>query len=336
MMLNKKFCFALLIGLLSFAGGQRLGATGVERQPLDEIRAKMATEGWKEIGEGVFERQLGGAKAEHLGYGREGLVWTIGELNRQLDELAREYRKYPSDDLAKVIDHLSARVADAQRELRNMKSFSSLSDALVGPSCSICYSATADAFSLTPSQGVGAVAEAKFNNDCGNSGDTYAFAYARGTLNGTTTTLTQEDLHSGTSVTSHAAATVNGASDCLSAARSYVQSTALAIIYTTSTNNSSCPAPPPPPSPTVAITGPSNVVTGYSCVSATWTATISNLPAPYTYKWFENGVLKSTNSSYTKLVCYGVDNFRLDLTVTGSNGVSASDPDGLAVTVTRR
>lgn len=103
-MSNKKRWIAVLgLGFLTLAGAHRLSAADTERQQWAEIKSKLKAEGWSAISEGVFERQLGPGKVEHLGYGREGLAWTIGDLRRQLDRLMEIYQLYPSEDLAEAI-----------------------------------------------------------------------------------------------------------------------------------------------------------------------------------------------------------------------------------------
>lgn len=332
-MINRKYRTAVLcLVLMTFLGGSGLWAADPEKQQWAEIKTKMAAEGWKQISQGVFERRLGENKVEHLGYGQEGLVWTIGELNRQLSLLNQEYQSYPSEDLAEVIDELGIKIANAKRELRNMpKGISSMTAAVAGASCSnICYSATADAYALTNVQGVAAVADAKFNSTCGYSGDTYAYAYARATLNGTTTTVTQQDPHTGTNVTSHAAASANGGSisgtPCYSSANSYAQSSALGISYSTSDTNSLCPVIQTPTAPQVTITGTDyEYFIGTTCRSRTWSSTVTGGATPYTYQWKYNSTVVGTGSSYTRSVCPLAGSFTLTLTVTGSNGLSGSD-----------
>src|SRR4029079_4102771 len=198
--MNRK-CWTTLFGLACavLSGGDSLMAASPD--PMAQLKAKMQKEGWKMVTDGVFERQLGANKIEHLGYGREGLAWTVGDLSRRLERLQKEQERYPSERLAKIIDDLSYQVAKARKELWNLdqnpQGLSQATAAVTGPSCSsICYSATADAYELTTAQGVGAVAHATFNSACGHSGETFAYAYARATLNGTTTTVTQSDPHS--------------------------------------------------------------------------------------------------------------------------------------------
>jgi hypothetical protein len=320
--------------MIQSEGKEDSQAADPESRQWAEVKAKMKAEGWSQIGDGVFERRLGTGKVEHLGYGKEGLAWTIGELRRQLGSLKQQYQSQPSEELGKIIDELSVKISSAEHELRAApKGMSRLTAALAGASCSnICYSATADAYPLTSTQGVAAVADAKFNSSCGYSGDAYAYAYAVATLSGTTTTISQSDPHTGTNVTSHAAASVNGGSitgtPCASSASSYAQSSTLGISYTTSATNSLCPASPPPPM-SVAISG-----TYYEyfsgpggCRSRTWTATVSNGASPFSYVWKKNGTVVGTNSStYTQTICPIAGGFTLDVTATGSNSVSAAAP----------
>ncbi len=325
-MLSRKYwTSAICLGLMTLGGGSHLwAATSPERQKAEEIQAKMKAEGWKEISQGVFERQLGPNKVEHLGYGREGLAWTIGEMNQRIEHLRKENETYPSAKLTKTIDELTFQSAKARHELWRMeqssaKGLSSITAAVTGGSCSsICYSATADAYPLTSTQGVGAVADATFNSTCGYSGDTYAYAYARATSGGTTTTITQTDPHTGTSVSSHAAGTVNGGSvtgtPCYSEASSYATSTALGISYSTSDTNSSCPATPC----TASISGTSYeyFATG-GCRSRTFTAVVSGCTAT-SYSWKIGGTVVGTGSTYTRSICATAASFTLDLTVNGT------------------
>lgn len=317
----KKIWTAVLC-LISILGVQHLSAAGPEKETWKEIKAKLRAEGWKQVSDRVFERQRTDTKVERLAYGREGLVWTIGELKGRLKSLQEEYQRHPSEDLAKVIDNLTTRIANAREGLRGTADgVSSLSEAsTIG--CSRCYSATVDAYPLTGSQGVGAVADAKFSSDCGNTGDTYAFAYARATLNGVTTTKTQEDPRSGSNATSHAAATMNGSVDCYSEAYAATQSSALNIFYSTTETNFSCPPPVTPLS--VSISGSTyEYFAGNTCRSRSWTAAGSGGSSPYTYQWYYNGTAVGTGSTYARSVCPGNYSFQLRVVVTDSTGATA-------------
>jgi hypothetical protein len=332
---------ALCLGLLTFAGGSGLLAAEktakVAADPEQELKAKMTAVGFKEITRGVFERQRGRDKTEHLGYGREGLVWMVGELTRQHDALLKEYQSYPSEDLHKVIDGLSLKIADARRELRSSKSLSAVSAAVIGSGCSLCYSATSDAYPLsgTSGQGVGAVADASFSSSCGFSGDTDAYAYARATLAGTTTTHIVDDPHTGTSVTSHAAATLNGTSNCLSMTSASAVSTALGISYSTSDTNSTCPMP------AATISGPATAsIAGTSCQTLTWTATTNGGASPFSYAWTIDGASAGTSSSTSVSQTYCGNNTthsqtaNVALTVTDSTSQTASSSFATAISYT--
>ncbi len=188
--------------------------------------------------------------------------------------------------------------------------------------CNMCYSATVDAYPLPTSQGVGAVADAKFNSDCGYSGNTYAFAYARATLNGTTTTKTQEDPRAGSNVASHAAATMNGSVDCFSEAYAATQSSSLGISYSTTETNFLCPANTTPLS--ASISGTSyEYFSGPGCRTRSWSAAGSGGTSPYTYQWYYNGTAVGTGSTYSRSICPAHASFQLSVVVTDSRGATA-------------
>lgn len=321
-MISSKFwTAAICLGVMTLLGGDRLSAAGPVKKQSDDAKATMEAAGWKQISEGVFERRLGPDKVEHLGFGREGLSWTIGEMNWKLEFLREEQESYPSEELSQAIDDLTARIEGAKSELRKLDQqavdgMSSMTEAVSGSNCSsVCYSATADAYPLTSTQGVGAVAEAKFNSACGYSGNTYAYAYARATQGTTTTTYSQEDPRTGTNVTSSAAASVNGSLDCFSEAYASMSSPALEISYSTSDTNYSCPPVQPC---SVTITGTSyEFFTTLGCRTRTWTANVSGC-TPSTYQWKYNGTVVGTGSTYSRSICPSHSSFTLDVTVNGT------------------
>lgn len=293
----------------------------------DAFKAQKVKEGWQEIATGVLERKLGSGKVEHLGVGREGLAFNLTSMMQQLDNLKAEYASYPSEQLARTIDELALAIATARIELPGVPLLAQADfSRIAGPSCSsICYSATADAYPLTATQGVGAVASASFNSTCGYTGNTYAYAYARATLGTTTTIVSQADPKSGAAINSSASATVNGGSTpttpCYSEANSYAQSSTLGISYSTSDTNSTCPAPI---NPTVTILGSTyEYFSGTGCRNVTWTSSVSPTGS-YSYQWTYNGTPVGTASSYTRSVCSGNYTFTLGLTASNGTG-SGSD-----------
>jgi hypothetical protein len=249
---TKSWTAVLSLGFVSLVGGYGLFAADQERLSPDQLGAKMKNEGWTEVSKGVFKRRLGANKVERLGYGREGLAWTIGELTRRIERLQQEQESYPSAELAEIIEDLRAHLAKSKAGLAQLDSEpeDGLSSVTAAACSSVTYSATADAYSLTGTAGVGAVADASFSNGCGELGDTFAYAYARATQGTNTVALSDSDPRSGTSVASHAAASVNGTSvtgiPCYSEASSFVQSSALGISYSTSDSNGDCSGATPP------------------------------------------------------------------------------------------
>ena len=317
----KKLCTAILC-LAGILGVQQPSAAGSQKQTWKDIKAELRADGWNQVSEKVFERQVTETRVERLAYGREGLVITISEMKSRLKSLEEEYQRHPSEDLAKVIANLAARIEAAREQLRApADGIASMTEASV-TGCNRCYSGTADAYPLTSSQGVGAVADAKFTSDCGNSGNTYAYAYARATLNGTTTTKTQEDPRSGSNATSHAAAAVNGSVDCFSEAYASTQSSALGISYSTTDTNYSCPATATPLSASISGTD-YEYFAGTGCRSRTWTASVSGGSTPYTYQWYYNNTAVGTGSTYTRSVCGSHMSFQLKLVATDSTGATA-------------
>ncbi len=338
MITRKCWTAAICLGLMTLLGGDCLSAADTGKKDLADAKAKMVVEGWKEISKGVFERRLGPNKVEHMGFGREGMLWTIGDMSRRLEFLRQEQESYPSEKLAKIIEDLTLDITKTRRELWNFElsaseGLSNITANVTGASCSnICYSATADAYPFTSGQGVAAVAEAKFNSTCGYSGTTSAYAYARATSGTTTTTVTQTDPDSGTNIISSASASVSGGSvsgiPCYSEASSSAASSALGISYSTSDTNSLCPAP----TCTVTITGTTyELFTTLGCRNRTWSASISGC-TPTSYQWKYNGTVVGTGSTYTRSICPAHSSFQLDLSITHSGG-TASDPNGHFVTV---
>ena len=326
--MNRKCWTAVaFLGLATLLGGDRLWA--VDASQMDQLKSKLTKDGWKEVAEGVFERQLGPNKVERLGHGREGLSWNIGELSRKLERFKEEHELYPSAELAKIIADLTRQIARSKEALWNLdvdaeKGLSNAVEAVSGGSCSsICYSATADAYPLSGTQGVGATASASFSSSCGYSGTTFAYSYARATLGSTTTTHTQSDPDSGTSITSQATSTVNGGSvtgiPCYSEASASADSTALGISYSTSDTNSSCPAP----DCAATISGTSYesfiIGSGGGCRSRTWSVTLSGGCTATSYQWKFNGTVVGSGSTYTLSVCGSHEpGFTLQATVNGT------------------
>jgi hypothetical protein len=339
MISRKSWTAAIYLGVTILLGGDGLSAAEPVKKQSDDAKAKRVAEGWKQINEEVFERRLGPNKVEHLAFGPEGLSWAIDKMNQRLELLREEQESYPSEELSQVIDGLTARIAGATSELlkldqNEVEGMSSMTEAVTGPSCSsICYSATADAYSLTSSQGTGAVAEAKFNSTCGYSGNTYAYAYARATLGTVTTTKSQEDPRTGTNVTSGASASAPGGLDCYSEAYSSVSSPDLGIsYYTILDTNYLCQSVTPL---NVTMSGPSSAnFSTATCSTKTWSASASGGTPPYSYNWYYNGTQVGTGTSYSRSVCYNHADFTIQVTGTDTSSTVQSKSVSQPVDVT--
>lgn len=331
--LHRKIAVSLALAL----GAWTAPAFGVEENEVEPaewaaLTLKMESEGWQQVAPKVFERQVSGTKTEHLGYGEEGLAWTIGSMNQQLDRLMAEFERSPTIELAETIEKVSAAISRAHQDLRALARGGGLEaapQALDGPSCDgVCYSATADAYHQTAQQGVGATAVAKFNNPCGYSGDTLAYVFVQATQGTTTSQFTQNDPRTGSNITSTAQGSLAGGSasgyPCFSTASATVWSSLLGFSYSTiDTNDGYCPIPPNPIS--ASIVGSSyEYFANLTCRSRTWTASVSGGVTPYSYQWTVNGAVVGSGSSYTRTICPGNGSFTLALTATGANAQSST------------
>jgi hypothetical protein len=293
-----------------------------DRQDPDDTLDRMMREGWTPVAPGVLQIHKGGNRVETFAIGPEGMRWALRQMTARLRFLEREYRTYPSSDLQRTITALRHEVAELRDEVENAGAEDE--PLAVEKSCSVSHSVLADATYLTSAAGVKATASATFNNTCGYYAETYAYAYARATQGTLVETLIQEDPKSGYNVTSNATATVYGSADCLSEAYSYARYSPENIFYSASDSNSICPA-----ALAASIGGlPYLHVYGYNYDTVTRSASPTGGVPPYTYKWYRNGNLVGTGSSYTETF-YGNNSdwnqtVPISLTVTDSNGQTAN------------
>ncbi|HEX7184384.1 MAG TPA: hypothetical protein VF756_21335 [Thermoanaerobaculia bacterium] len=278
-----------------------------------------------------------GSRIETFAYGEKGMLWSVEKLKERVGFLQGEYDEHPSEDLAKLIDNLQLQIGERERNLQISQA--TAADSLGGgetlDSCTIIYDATADAYHLTGSSapGTAATAFARWYSDCGHVGNTYAYAYARGTNQyGTQTIHIVEDpqaglSRSGTNITSSASTSAPGSSDCYSEAFARSWNPSLNIDYSAHDTNFACPIPNPP---TVTINGVTGTfISGYTCRTLTWTSTVSGGVPGYSYAWYWDGYFVGSGSSYSATFCG--DNYtyteyvNLSLTVTDSAGQSGSD-----------
>jgi hypothetical protein len=274
-------------------------------QPLEpELVRQMLQEGWQKVADGVLQRTTDDAQTETFTYGEEGLHWTARRLETRLGFLQNEYNNHPSEDLARLIESLKAQLIDVDNSLKAGLGQAEMPTSDDLAACTISYDAQGTATYLTSSQGTTANANASYSASCGQLGNTYAYAYARATAGTVTTTKTQEDpKYNGISLSSAAAASAPGSTDCYSEAYARAWSPALNIDYSVSQTNYSCPAPAPPFS--VSISGPTDVyLDDYTpCQTVTWTATPNGGTPAYTYDWYIGGTYQASGSSFSKRYC---------------------------------
>jgi hypothetical protein len=292
--------------------------------PQDPRAAQLLSEGYVPVTQGVFQLGLGDNKVQTVALGAEGAAWVQQHIEARLIFLSAEYVAHPTPELLKVLTELQAlQNSLAQDATGSDALFSEPATAGDGldSGCSVSYSANADAYPLTGSQGVGATASASWYHSCYTGASTYAYAYASATSGGTTTTITQSDPDSGWNISSSATASVNGSSNCYSAAEAYVYQNGYLLLFTDS--NGSCPAPPP--SVTVSASPSSVWLYGYGCQWITWTASASGGTPGYSYYWTTTG---TTGSTYSEYVCgynsYNYYSITHNVTVTDAASQTAS------------
>jgi hypothetical protein len=324
----KKLLLASLVLCLFLFGGAPLALAGQAdpEAPTTNLIEKMTSEGWRQVAEGVLQRTRGGDSAvESFAYGPEGFQWLEQELLKQLELMQKEQQAHPSRKLARTIERQKREIVKIQQALRNNE-IPTLQEKVIINGCDISYGAHADAYYQTSYQGVGAVADAYFYNNCGYSGHTEAYVSLQATWNGVTSTHSVFDPKDGQNIRSDASWSLQGNANCYSYASGYVSSPGLGISYFVSDSNDQCPPPPPQ----VTISGPtSSSITGYTCRTLTWTASASGGVPGYSYTWYRDGYYVGSGSSYSETFCG--DNFayteyvNLSVTATDSAGSQATD-----------
>jgi hypothetical protein len=298
------FSAALCLSLIMMARPSM--AQVQELKPEPPLVRQMLQEGWTKVAEGVLQRTSEGGP-ETFTYGEDGLRWTARRLEARLGFLQNEYNAHPSEDLARLIESIKAQLIDLDENLRDGTAQAEVASPDALTDCIIQYGAHANAYGLTGSQapGVGANADANYSTNCGQLGNTYAYAYARATSGTVTTTKIQEDpKYNGTSLSSAASATAPGNTDCYSEAYARAWSPTLNINYEAGPYyNYSCPNPPA----TLynSVDGPYDVYTNdYTpCQYVTWTANASGGVPGYSYNWYIGGTYQGSGSTLTKRYC---------------------------------
>lgn len=330
----KRLLLASLVLCLMALGSTSLAfAAQADREtPTTDLIEKLTREGWRPVAEGVLQRTRGGdSPVESFAYGMAGFQWLEQELLRQLQIMEKEQQAHPSKKLSRVIERQKREIVKIQRALLNNE-IGALQEKVMINGCDISYGAHADAYSQTAYQGVGAIADAYFYNNCGYFGHTEAYVYVRATLNGVTTTHSVFDPKDGQNIRSDAGASLQGDSNCYSYASGYVNSSALGISYSTWDENYSCPPPPLD----VVISGPTSTsILGYNCRTLTWNASASGGVPGYSYSWYRDGYHVASGPSYSETFCGGNYSWTeyVNLSVTATDSVGSQDTASHTTTV---
>lgn len=235
----------LLIALMLFLS---IGSAhpGLTQENSGNTLAQAEQEGWKIVQSGVLQRDLGEGEVETFVSGVEGFTWKIQDLGRQLQKLRAELRAHPTPELRKAIANHRKAIANARRALDLARETGASGDGMILPKAGcndFAYDAAAS--HKTDVQGVWASANAAFRASCGSAtGQAYAYAFAKATVNGAETTETVTDgPRSGANVSASAYASRNGGSSCESYAYGEMISYSLSpSSYSKSVTNLACPA----------------------------------------------------------------------------------------------
>lgn len=306
--MSKKMFLALPVLCLSLISTPP-GLAQADRDSGVDPLVKMEEAGWKIVQDGVLRRELKANETETFVFGVEGFTWKLRDLRSQLQVLRREFKAHPTPELRRAIaSHRKAIASTAEMIERARTAEVSGEAGIPKNGCVLSFNYNADASYKTDRQGTWADASADFNAapECNFSGEVYAYAFAKTTVNGAPTTATVTDgPRTGSNVSAAADANRNGGSACESYAYASVTSGNLnPSSYSKSKSNGICPVPTPLQ---VSVTSDNeDYVTIWEdeCVWINWTANISGATSGYTSKIYRNDVLQGAGTSYSEYVCY--------------------------------
>jgi hypothetical protein len=308
--------------------------------------AKMERAGWKIAQEGVLRRELRPGEVETFVFGVEGFTWKLEDLRRQLRFLRREFKANPTPELRRAIASHRKVIASTLEMIERARTAETLGGAK-GP-VMICtepdtinFAYDADTGAKTRSQGTWANASADFStySPCGLSegsaefsGEVYAYAFAKATVNGAETTMTVVDgPRSGSNVNASADAGRNGGAPCESLAFASVTSTDLnPSSYSKETSSESCLAPSESASTlqaTVTSDQPSTFSqSSQACTTITWTVSVSGGTSPYNTRLYLNDSFVGHGTTFSRAICGAPQqvSFRAEVVDRGGQSSSAS------------
>ncbi|HKI02874.1 MAG TPA: hypothetical protein VKK31_12940 [Thermoanaerobaculia bacterium] len=294
-------CLTLFGAHLSFAQGS------------DDTLTLMQQQGWKIVREGVLQRELIAGEVESFVFGVPGFTWKLQDLQKQLQKLQAALKATPTPELRQAIANHRKEIANTRKTLALARLGEANGESGIEKvSCNIGFGYNASASSLNPGPGTFGNATANFSSNCAFSGEVYAYAFAKTTVNGAPTTHTVTDgPRAGANVSATAYATVNGGPPCDSNAYGSMTSNSLnpSSYSMQVTNPSSCPGTTVPDptislvvSPTSTSTAPIDLDAGY-CITVTWTASPSGGSTPTSTTITVNGVSQGVRTTYSASYC---------------------------------
>jgi hypothetical protein len=286
----------------------------------DDTLAQLQQEGWRIVKDGVLQRELVPGEVESFVFGVPGFIWKIQDLQKQLRKLQAELKANPTPELRKAIANHRKAIANSQRALTIARASEESGEEidLSKVSCTINFSYDATAGKKTDAQGLWSRASASFGANCGGfSGQAYAYAFAKTTVNGAQTTETVTDgPRSGANVSATAYASRNGGDACESYSFGEMVSYSLnPSSYSKSATQSDCSIPAAPTVTVVSNQASTINLYGENCVSITWTTNISNGLSPYNTMMYYNSNSVGARTSYTKTICNGASDYTETITV---------------------
>lgn len=216
---------------------------------------RMFEEGWQTVQEGVLQRNLGEGRVETYSYGEPGRRWRAQRLARRIVSLEREYRSYPSAELAAILATLKGELERSEQTREEDGEISLASASLssgeiestgagLTAGCEPTVTVGANAAPLsTKVPGVTASAHVSFQAPSNCLGSTYTYAYSRATFGSTMNVDSQEDVQSNSTVLSASlSVSAVGTADCFS--ESFAQASIQDLSYQVSDTNFACAAGP--------------------------------------------------------------------------------------------
>ena len=331
-----KTLFAGLLLCLCSLGAAVPALAQPGRDAGDDPIQKLQREGWTIVQDGVLQRRSSPGEVETFVYGVEGFTWKLQDLRAQLRRLRGELRADPTPELRRAVASHRKAITSTLETIERARATGEHGETVQLKS--LCFASIkydAEAAYKTDRQGTWADASAEYSipPECSGSGEVYAYAFAKTTVNGAATTATVTDgPRSGANVSAAADANRNGGPLCESYA--FASVTEGLSSYSKSKTNESCAWPAPLYVSVKSDKASLMTLDEWECVTITWTVNVSGGVPGYTSRIYRNNVLLGNGLSYSEQVCndmgenypwQGVDiAIRADVTDSSAQTASAS------------